>query len=93
MVVSAAGELVDAVVVRGLFGPALHAVGAVVLDLSAVTFLAMEAVVPLLAVARRCGAEQRSLRVLASAPVRRKLESLGLSTVIPLDPEPSGAGG
>ncbi|MEV6909468.1 hypothetical protein [Amycolatopsis sp. NPDC051071] len=79
MVVSAADELVDGVTVRGLFGPALRATGAVVLDLSKVTFLAMEAVVPLLAVAQRCAAEQRSLTVVASIPVRRKLVSLGCS--------------
>ncbi len=86
LIVSVAGDLVDGQAVRNLLAPVLRAPGSVTVDLSKVTYLSMEAVVPLLAVAGRCAAEHRPLRVLVSDPVRRKLTLLGLAAVIPLDP-------
>ena len=64
-----APELADTVTAERAFAPALATAPgtAVVLDLSAVTFLAMEAVVPLLALVERCAAEGRALLILASS--------------------------
>ncbi|WP_328457760.1 STAS domain-containing protein [Amycolatopsis sp. NBC_00438] len=59
---------------------------AVVLDLSAVTFLTPEAVVPLLALVERCAAEGKALLIVASSYVRRKLVLLGLDSFVPLQP-------
>ncbi len=86
LIVSAAGDLVDAETLRGLLRPALQTAGAVTVDLSAVTHLSMEAVVPLLALVGRCAAKQRLLLVIVSGPVRRKLTLLGLGTTVPLEP-------
>ncbi|MDT7800956.1 MAG: hypothetical protein QOI78_4389 [Actinomycetota bacterium] len=84
----AAPELADTATAERAFAPALATAPgtAVVLDLSAVTFLTMEAVVPLLALVERCAAEGRALLILASAYVRRKLLLLGLDKVVPLQP-------
>ncbi|WP_410665318.1 STAS domain-containing protein [Amycolatopsis sp. lyj-84] len=86
LIVSAAGDLINGPAARDLLAPVLRAPGGVTVDLSKVTYLSMEAVVPLLALAGRCAAEHRPLRVLGSDPVRRKLTLLGLAAVVPLDP-------
>ncbi|WP_103349923.1 hypothetical protein [Amycolatopsis sp. CA-128772] len=62
---------------------------AVVVDLSAVTHLSMEAAVPLVQLVSGCAAADRPVRVRASEPVRLKLARLGLVSTIPLE---SGAG-
>jgi anti-anti-sigma regulatory factor len=59
---------------------------AVVVDLSAVTYLTTEAVVPLVTLARHCLDDGRDLRVVASASARRKLTLLGLHTVLAVHP-------
>ncbi|MFC9249987.1 hypothetical protein [Amycolatopsis thailandensis] len=56
-------------------------------DLSAVTYLSMEAVAPLLAITSRCAAENQPLRVIPSHAVRPKLITLGLGTGVPLEPD------
>ncbi|WP_328454187.1 MULTISPECIES: STAS domain-containing protein [unclassified Amycolatopsis] len=84
----APAELADAETAERTFAPALTVPPgtAVVLDLSAVTFLTVEAVVPLLELVERCAADGRVLRIVASPTVRRKLLFLGLDAVVPSQP-------
>ncbi|WP_410631681.1 anti-sigma factor antagonist [Amycolatopsis sp. cmx-4-83] len=93
LVLRGAGELVDAHAVEEIVAPAFAAdpATALVVDLAAVTYLTMEAVIPFLILARRCAAEGTSLRVVASEPARRKLTSLGLHFTFALEPPPAGA--
>ncbi|MFD4254840.1 STAS domain-containing protein [Amycolatopsis thermoflava] len=86
--VRAAGDLADAASAETLIAPVLDTPVelAVVVDLSAVTYLTMEAVVPLAKLARRCAAEGQVLRLVASSAVRRKVETMGMSTIIPMEP-------
>ena len=88
LTVQAPAELADAETAEQVFAPALAGPPdtAVVLDLSAVTFLTLEAVVPLLALVERCAADGRTLRIVASSTVQRKLLALGLDTVVPVQP-------
>ncbi|UOZ02670.1 STAS domain-containing protein [Amycolatopsis sp. WQ 127309] len=83
-----APELAGTEEVEQAFAPALAVPPGtpVVVDLSAVTFLTLEAVVPLLAFVERCAAEGKALLIVASAYVRRKWALLGLDPVIPLQP-------
>ncbi|TDQ00675.1 STAS domain-containing protein [Labedaea rhizosphaerae] len=62
---------------------------AVVVDLSTVTYLSMEAVVPFVTLALRCAAQGTPLRVMASERAWRKLTSLGLHDMLPLEPSPA----
>ncbi|GHF94479.1 MULTISPECIES: anti-sigma factor antagonist [Amycolatopsis] len=86
--VRAPAELDDAEAAAQLLAPAAASPRgtAIVADLSAVTHLTTEAVVPLVAVAQQCLDEGRQLRVVASAVARQKLTRLGLDTVLSLDP-------
>ncbi|MFD5247713.1 anti-sigma factor antagonist [Amycolatopsis sp. NPDC058340] len=59
VIVTATEELADARRLEELLAPAMCSAGAVVVDLSAVAYLSMEAVVPLLALVRDCAARQR----------------------------------
>ncbi|MGW5051548.1 STAS domain-containing protein [Actinokineospora sp. NPDC004072] len=88
LTVRAAGDLADAASAETLIAPVLDTPVelAVVVDLSAVTYLTMEAVVPLAKLARRCAAEGQVLRIVASPAVRRKVETMGMSTIIPMEP-------
>ncbi|QKV73750.1 STAS domain-containing protein [Amycolatopsis sp. Hca4] len=88
LVLRGAGDLADAHAAEKIVAPAAAAdpATALVLDLAAVTYLTTEAVVPFVALARRCASEGTSLRVVASEPVRRKLASLGLLSTLVLGP-------
>ncbi|MFG1644123.1 STAS domain-containing protein [Amycolatopsis sp. NPDC049252] len=79
-------ELAGTEIAEQAFAPASVAPpgAAVLLDLSAVTYLTLEAVVPLLDLVERCAADGRALQVVASPHVRQKLLVLGLDTVVPL---------
>ncbi|SEF37159.1 anti-anti-sigma factor [Amycolatopsis pretoriensis] len=81
-----AGDLTDTHAAKEIVAPAYAAdpATALVLDLTTVTYLTMEAVIPFVTLARRCAARGTSLRVLASEPVRRKLTSLGLHSAFAL---------
>ncbi|WP_410631107.1 STAS domain-containing protein [Amycolatopsis sp. cmx-4-83] len=59
---------------------------AVVVDLTAVTELSLEAAAALMTLTRRCHSEGRAMQVIASAAARRKLALLGLDVVLPLRP-------
>ncbi|GLY38109.1 hypothetical protein Amsp01_041330 [Amycolatopsis sp. NBRC 101858] len=77
-------ELEDASATCEMLAPAFVAPAgsAVVVDLSAVTYLTMEAVVPLMVLARRCFDLGQSLCVVASASAHAKLMQLGLTEVL-----------
>ncbi len=87
LVLRGAGELTDTHAGEEIVAPAYAAnpATAVVLDLAAVTYLTMEAVIPFIALARRCAARGTSLRVVASEPARSKLTSLGLRFTLVLE--------
>ncbi|MGW4525038.1 STAS domain-containing protein [Amycolatopsis sp. NPDC004378] len=83
---SAAGEIADPSAIEDI---AIHMFALppavpVVVDLSAVTYLSMEAIAPLVLLARHCVAEGRRLRIESSEPAHRKLVTMGLDRVIPL---------
>ncbi|MGW3960158.1 STAS domain-containing protein [Amycolatopsis sp. NPDC005003] len=59
---------------------------AVVVDLTAVTELSLEAAAELMTLTHRCQHERRTLQVIASTAARRKLALLGLDTLLPLHP-------
>ncbi|MFF5992169.1 STAS domain-containing protein [Prauserella flavalba] len=86
--VRTAGDLADAASAETLIAPVLDTPVelAVVVDLSAVAYLTMEAVVPLATRARRCAAKGQVLRIVASPAVRRKVETMGMSTILPMEP-------
>ncbi|MEV5712842.1 STAS domain-containing protein [Amycolatopsis mediterranei] len=88
LTVRAPAELDDADTAAQLLVPAAASPRgtAVVVDLSAVTYLTTEAVIPLVTLARQCLGEGRELRVVASASARQKLTLLGLNTVLSLHP-------
>ena len=83
-------ELTDSASIEAIIARALGtSLGSeIVVDLSAINHMTMEAAVPLARFARRCSADGRSLRVVASQPVRRKLETMGLGAVILLESRP-----
>ena len=84
--VRADGALADAQSAQALVTSVLNMPpGAVaVVDLSAVNYFTMEAVGPFLQLVRRCVADGRALRLIASDAVRRKLETMGLASTFPL---------
>jgi anti-anti-sigma regulatory factor len=86
--VRAGAELPDARVATETFAPAWDApAGAeVVIDLSAVTYLPLEAVVPLVTLARHREARGRAVRIITSPQAHRKLTLLGLHAVLTLHP-------
>jgi anti-anti-sigma factor len=86
LVLRGAGDLTDSHAAEQIVAPAYAAdpATALVVNLAAVTYLTVEAVVPFVELARRCAAGGTSLRVVASEPVRRKLASLGLHATLPL---------
>lgn len=86
--VRAPAELADAETAAELLVPAAAAPPgtAVVVDLSAVTHLTTEAVVPLVTLAQHCLGQGRDLRVTASASARQKLTLLGLTTILAVQP-------
>lgn len=87
LILRGAGELTETHAAEEIVAPAYAAdpATALVLDLAAVTYLTMEAVVPFLTLARRCAAGGTSLRVVASEPARSKLTSLGLHFTLALE--------
>ena len=84
--IRAGAELSDARVATETFAPAWDApVGAeVVIDLSAVTYLPLEAVVPLVMLAHHREVQGGPLRIITSPQAHRKLTLLGLHTVLAL---------
>jgi hypothetical protein len=86
--VRAGAELPDGRVATETFAPAWHAPAGVevVVDLSAVTYLPLEAVVPLVTLARHREAQGGAVRIITSAPAHRKLTLLGLHAVLTLHP-------
>ncbi|WP_410592734.1 STAS domain-containing protein [Amycolatopsis sp. lyj-23] len=92
LILRAAGELIGTHVAEEVVAPAYTAgAAAIVLDLTAVTYLTVEAVVPFVALAHRCAARGTPLRLVASEPARRKLMSLGLESTLALEPPAAGA--
>ncbi|WP_410667968.1 anti-sigma factor antagonist [Amycolatopsis sp. cmx-4-68] len=94
LILRGAGDLTGARSAEEIVAPAASAApgAAIVLDLSAVTYLTTEAVIPLITLAHRCAAHEQSLRVLVSEPVRQKLARLGLHETLssePAGPRPS----
>ncbi|MFB9691044.1 STAS domain-containing protein [Amycolatopsis plumensis] len=87
LILRAAGELIDTQVAEKIVAPAYAAEPAttLVLDLTAVTYLTIEAVIPFVTLAHRCAAGGTSLRVVVSEPARRKLTSLGLESTFALE--------
>lgn len=92
--VRADGALADAQSAQTLVTSVLNMPpdGVAVVDLSAVNYFTMEAVGPFLQLVRRCVADGRALRLIASDAVRRKLETMGLASTFPLD-SPVSLGG
>ncbi|WP_146060341.1 anti-sigma factor antagonist [Amycolatopsis sp. CA-128772] len=92
LILRGAGDLTDTHAAEKIVAPAYTAdpATALVVNLAAVTYLTMEAVVPFVELARRCAAGGTSLRVVASEPVRRKLTSLGLHATLELETPPAG---
>jgi 2-haloacid dehalogenase len=88
LTIQAAAELPDARVATETFAPAwdVPAGAAVVIGLSAVTYLSLEAVVPLVTLAHRREARGGTLRISTSPESHRKLTLLGLDTVLTLHP-------
>ncbi|SFW85539.1 STAS domain-containing protein [Amycolatopsis australiensis] len=86
--VRAPGDHLDARTAGQLVAPVAAAPpgATVVVDLSAVTHLSLEAAGTLMTLTRHCQAEGRTLRVAASDSARRKLALLGLDAVLPLQP-------
>ncbi|MEA5360298.1 anti-sigma factor antagonist [Amycolatopsis sp., V23-08] len=96
IVVKVSGEAAVADVLTAAETTVDPAGGNVLVDLSEVTYLAMEAVVPLMKIARRCFDHGRLLVVRASVPARQKLLRLGVTGVVRLEPafpKPAGDGG
>ncbi|WP_410567426.1 STAS domain-containing protein [Amycolatopsis sp. cmx-4-61] len=87
LILRGAGDLTDTHVAEEIVAPAYMAdpATALVLDLTAVTYLTIEAVVPFVTLAHRCAARGTSLRFVASEPARRKLTSLGLESIFALE--------
>lgn len=88
--IRAAGELVYARDAEAVLAPGTSTPPgtAITVDLTAVTHLSMEAVVPLLSLARQSATEGRTMSILGSVAVHRKLTTLGLDTLLPLHPPP-----
>jgi anti-anti-sigma regulatory factor len=82
--VSAPAELADTRTAETLFARAFAAPAGslVIIDLSAVTHLTTEAVVPLVALAHHRAALGGGVRVIASVVAHRKLHRLGLGSVL-----------
>ncbi len=95
LILRGAGDLTDTHAAEEVVAPAYAAdpatatATALVLDLTTVTYLTMEAVIPFVTLAHRCAARGTSLRVVASEPVRRKLTSLGLHSTLAPEPPPA----
>ncbi|WP_410596102.1 STAS domain-containing protein [Amycolatopsis sp. lyj-23] len=91
LILRGAGDLTDTLAAEEIVAPAYAAdpATALILDLTTVTYLTMEAVIPFVSLAHRCAARGTSLRVVASEPVRRKLTSLGLRSTLELEPPPA----
>ncbi len=84
----AAGQLVTAHDAEAVLAPGTSAPPgtAITVDLTAVTYLSMEAVAPLVSLACQGASEGRAVSILGSVTVRRKLTTLGLDTLLPLHP-------
>ncbi|MFF1607627.1 STAS domain-containing protein [Amycolatopsis sp. NPDC058278] len=83
----AAGELLDTTAIDDIADRVRGTpAAAITVDLSAVTYLSMEAAARLVVLARLCAEEGRSLRVVPSGQARRKLVTMGLDAALPLAP-------
>ncbi|WP_103337814.1 STAS domain-containing protein [Amycolatopsis sp. CA-126428] len=91
LILRGAGDLTDTHAAEEIVAPAYAAdpATALILDMTTVTYLTMEAVIPFVTLAHRCAARGTSLRVVASHPVRRKLMSLGLHSTLAPEPPPA----
>ncbi len=59
-------------------------VGRMVVDLIAVTYLPLEALAPLIRLARHCQDTATTLQVIASAPARARIQMTGLAGALPV---------